>query len=223
MIEIKGQEELFIRIASIMEKKIIAYAIGGTALMLRGLKDATLDIDLVFENDKDRNVFIDAVKKLGFPEEDAFVIYRQRKDVPLVFKIKGSRIDLFLEKIITSTFSSSMKERANHTHEFGKNFIVKAANPHDILIMKSATDREKDNQDIISIINKTKIDWDIILSESKEQVKLGNGRAILDLGYKLEKLKRIYNANVPDDFLNNKLWELLNKQVDSKESKEDKM
>ena len=51
MITIDQQQKLFLNVANMLKKKITAYAIGGTAMMFLGIKDATLDIDLVFEND----------------------------------------------------------------------------------------------------------------------------------------------------------------------------
>ena len=58
MISIEEQQKLMLAIAKKLNSRINIYAIGGTAMMFLGLKDTTLDIDLVFENEKDREIFI---------------------------------------------------------------------------------------------------------------------------------------------------------------------
>ena len=119
-----------------------------------------------------------------------------------------------MNKIITSTFSDPMKERAKEIHEFG-NLIIKVADPNDILIMKSVTGREKDNEDIIAIIKDNKINWDTIVEESKEQVRLGNETAIMGLGEKLEKLVNQKVISVPKPVIDT-IWKLFTKQVKDK-------
>ena len=57
MISLVDQTNLFTSIAKRLDKKITIYAIGGTALMFLGLKANSLDIDLIFTNDKDRQAF----------------------------------------------------------------------------------------------------------------------------------------------------------------------
>lgn len=214
MIDIQQQEEMLIAIGNILSNKLQVYAIGGTAMMLRGIKNSTLDIDLVFNKKTDREEFMNALRKLGAKESDVTFVYGLKNNTPLMLEFNNCRFDMFMNKIITSTFSDSMKERAKHTHEFG-NLIVKVADPSDILIMKSATSREKDIDDIVAISNKSRIDWDIIVEEVKEQVKLGNETAILGLGEKLEKLINQKIISVPKP-VTDALWKLFKKQVRDK-------
>ena len=179
MIDVQEQERLFIAVGDILEKKIIVYAIGGTAMMFRNIKDATLDIDLVFDRPGDREEFISALKKLGSKDSDVTLVYGLKKNTPIMRELGSARFDLFMNKIITSEFSENMKKRANQTHEFGKNLIIKVASPQDILIMKSATSRIKDLEDILSIIKKNVINWEEVIEGAQEQVNLGNELAIL--------------------------------------------
>src|SRR3989338_5296424 len=216
MINIIEQEKIFISIGKALGRKIEAYAIGWTALMLHGIKPATLDVDIVLQNEKDREYLMETMKNIGYKDSDYRLVYKDKKEgVPKMLMGEEARFDFFLSKIITSTFSEKMKERADEIHEFGNNFILKASHPTDIAIMKSATDRDKDDNDIVLVYEKKMIDWKIMLDEINEQVKLGNERAILDLGYKLEKLTNAKKIEVPKDFSDN-LWEMLNRQVDKK-------
>src|SRR3989344_3323082 len=214
MIDIQQQEAMLIAIGKILPKKIKVYAIGGTAMMFRGIKNSTLDIDFVFDKKSDREEFMNALKKLGAKDSDVTLVYGLKSNTPLVLEFENCRFDMFMNKIITSTFSDSMKERAKQTHEFG-NLIIRVADPNDIIIMKSATSRVKDLEDIISIINKSQINWKILLEEAKEQVNLGNETAIMNLGEKLEKLNNQKVILVPKDF-SDKIWKLFKKQVKNK-------
>jgi len=215
MIDIKQQEEMFIALGNILAKKIVVYAIGGTAMMLRGIKDSTLDIDLVFDKKGDRDKFIFSLKQLGAKDFDETVVYGLKNNIPVMLKLGDARFDLFLNKIISSTFSDKMKERANQSHEFGKNLIIKPSNFHDIIIMKCVTSRTKDWEDITSIIMKNDINWDIIIDEAQQQVNLGNESAILLLGEKLEKLNNEKIIYIHKQILD-KLWEMLKEQINKK-------
>ena len=221
MIDIIDQEQLFVDIGIKLPKKIEVYAIGGTAMMFLGLKKATLDVDLVFSNYKDRQMFIDTAKSLGIEEMDSRIVYGKKNNTPEVMKLRDFRIDLFLFKIITTDFSEAMQKRADRVHVFGGNLVVKIADVHDLIIMKSVTLREKDEDDIASAINNSKIDWNIIIQEAQNQLSFGNERTILDLGTTFEKITNKKITIVPKE-VQDKLWNLLNRQIKEKIKKEKK-
>jgi len=221
MININDQETLFNNIGRNLPDKLSSYAIGGTAMMLLGLKAETKDIDLVFDKESDRKLFIKTLEGMKFRKDEKRIIetYGLKRNTPMMLRLESDKFifDLFLNKVITSTFSERMKERAKQTHEFGRNLIIKVAEPCDIVIMKSATSRAKDMEDIISIITNTKMNWEILVKESEEQVKLGNETAINSLGEKLEKLDNQGAITLPKDVLDS-LWKMLKKQVKNKSS-----
>src|SRR3989344_5487633 len=124
MIDIRQQEEMLIAIGNILSKKISIYAIGGTAMMFQSIKNATLDVDFVFDKTSDREEFMNALRKLGAKGSDATIVYGLRDNSPLMLEFNNCRFDMFMNKIITSTFSESMQKRATQTHEFG-NLIIK--------------------------------------------------------------------------------------------------
>ncbi|MEK6853426.1 MAG: DUF6036 family nucleotidyltransferase [Nanoarchaeota archaeon] len=214
MITIDQQQKLLLNVARRLTKKITVYAIGGTAMMFLGFKDATLDIDLVFENEKDRAIFKEAVKSLGYLEMDAIKIYGTKRNTPEMFKLNDERFDLFVVEVIDFIFSENMRKRAEQIHQFEKNLILKIANPHDLILMKCATDRIKDKDDARKIINSTKIEWDIIIEEAKNQTTLGKERAVFDLTGFLEDLRKI-GVNIPSEIMG-RLFELIEKQVKEK-------
>ena len=73
MISIKDQNQLLIQIGDKLPEEIVVYAIGGTAMMFLGLKDATKDVDLVFtDKKKEQNLkkrhFLWVTRKLMQPK-----------------------------------------------------------------------------------------------------------------------------------------------------------
>lgn len=218
MITIDQQQKLLLNVARRLTRKITVYAIGGTAMMFLGFKDATLDIDLVFENDKDRAVFKESIKSLGYLEMDAIKIYGVKRNTPEMFRLNDERFDLFVVEVVDFIFSEKMRQRAEQTHQFGDTLILKIANPHDIILMKCATDRLKDKDDARKIINSTKINWNIIIEEAKNQITLGKERAVFDLTGFLEDLRKMMDVNISSEIME-KLFELVERQVEEKKKK----
>lgn len=218
------QQKLFLDLARVINKKIIVYAIGGTAMMFLGLKPNTNDIDLVFMDEKDRNLFKETAKSLGYKESNAQVVYGGKPNKPIMISLEDARLDLFLLEVINTRFSESMVARASQIHQFDENLIIKIADIHDIIIMKCATGRAKDEEDIVSILKNANVNWDILISEAENQVSLGNEIAILGLGNVFETLNNKNKAIIPKQVLD-RLWSLLNrqvKQVDKKDKRKKK-
>lgn len=216
MITIDGQQKLFLNIARILNRKITAYAIGGTAMMFLGIKDSTLDIDLVFENKKDKGTFKEAVKSLGYREINAIKIYGAGRNQPEMLKLDDGRFDLFVADVMDFIFSEDMQKRAESIHQFGENLVLKIADPHDIILMKCATDRLKDKDDARKIIGLGKIKWELLVEEAKNQIYLGKDKAAFELGYFLEDLKNKMNVDIPKEILDN-LFEIVKKQAEEKQ------
>src|SRR3989339_643063 len=218
MITIDEQQKLFLNIARILNRKITLYAVGGTAMMFLGLKDSTLDIDIVFENEKDKKTFKEAIKSLGYREIDAIKVYGARRNQPEMLKLNDARFDLFVVNVIDFVFSENMQKRAESIHQFGENLILKIADPHDIILMKCATDRLKDKDDARKIIGLGKIKWEILAEEARKQIVLGKDKAAFELGYFLEELKNKMNVEIPQEILD-ELFEIVKKQAEEKQKR----
>lgn len=216
MIGIEGQEKMLLAISKAMKRKIASYAIGGTAMMFYGLKDATKDIDIVFETEKERAIFKQAALKAGFEGMDPIIVYNRKKNKPDMVKAGDARIDMFLNDVILFSFSEGMRQRAKKAYQFGDNLLLKAADLHDIILLKCATDREKDMDDAISIIKHTKIDWGIIIKEAERQIKLGKDIALLELGDFFDRMNAKGNL-VPKE-VTDKIYSLLITQIKAKKS-----
>ncbi len=208
MISIERQNGLFIAIGKKLNRRINVYAVGGTAMMFLGLKEVTKDIDLVFENQKDREYFKETLKSLGYEYMDAAIVYGGKENKPEMLTLGDERFDLFVKEVVDFIFSENMQKRAKQIHQFGDNFMLKIADPQDIFLMKCATDRLKDLDDARSIVTGTKLNWDSIVDEAKNQKKLGKKHAIFELGYFLEKLENKLKIPIPKK-TKAELWNLL--------------
>lgn len=218
MISIAAQQSLLLAIAQKLTKPITVYAIGGTAMMFHGLKDTTLDVDLVFENTESRDVFKTALLALGYKKMDSVLVYGKKKNHPEMFTLGKERFDLFVGDVIDFVFSKQMQERAAATHQFEKTLMLKIADPHDIILMKCATDRLKDKDDARKIIESRPITWNILIEEAKNQVILGRETAVFDLGDFLEHLKNQMQVTIPTDVLDT-LFKFVEEQAAAKISK----
>ena len=220
MISIEQQQKLLLNISTLLERPVTAYAVGGTAMMFLGLKDTTLDIDLVFKTEKDRETFEKAAKKLGYRKIDATRVYSVKRNTPDMLKLNNERFDLFVNEVIDFFFSDKMCERAEQMHQFKDKLTLKIANPHDILLMKCATDRIKDIDDARTIIKFTNINWNTIIEETKNQIRLGKERAAFDLGYFLEKLmkQKQLKKKIPKYVLD-KIFKIVKRQLKKKKKK----
>lgn len=216
MIRTKDQEQLLLQLGNLLERPCTCYAIGGTAMMYYGLKDVTLDVDLVFLNERERDTLSKGLRELGYRQMDACTVYGDRKNKPLMLTRGDERFDLFLNDIISFTFSKPMARRATLRHEYGK-LTVHVTEPEDIILLKCATDRVKDQEDAIRIINGHDINYDVLISEAAEQRRLGHSQAMFELGCFLEELSEA-GVTIPSGVLDT-LYGLVEEQLKRKRTK----
>jgi len=194
MINLEDQEALFKLIADYLEKDIECTAIGGTAMMFQGYKTTTKDIDLVFKSDQDRQVFIKAIEMIGYRQESAKFLYdekRMRKDnKPLLYSRGEERFDLFAKDVFG--FKLSFENIVQRHDYLGKKELIIFTIPKEwLILLKSITNREKDYEDIETIVKIEKnINWNIIIDEAIKQKKAASW-ILIDLEEKMQKLKKI--------------------------------
>lgn len=204
MINFDEQLELFKLIGNSLTTKVVCYVLGGSAMMFYGAKTETKDVDLVFLEEE----ALEAVKKVlyesGFDEKQKLVQifrrYEKARNTPVMMEGRDTRFDLFLREVITFKISPTIIERAKECHEFG-NFMMYLLSPEDIFLLKSATERDKDLADALSLLQKFKIDWKIILEESVHQTKIGQHLFSVYLFGFLYALKEDLKADIPKKVL----------------------
>lgn len=189
--------DIFTLASKKITKNLECYAFGGTAMMFYGYKDETKDIGILFEQDNDRNEFIAALKALGFSDttpHNIFIPEKLRdKNIPLIFKRDESRFDIFTKKIFKTVISTKMKEDLYAVHDFkGKNNLkVKVLRKEFIVLLKAVTERDRDFEDILTIVKKEKnFDWQYLIDEVIWQYKHGDSWVLLDTEKMLRELKK---------------------------------
>jgi len=194
MINTQDQESLLKLIADYLEEDITCVAIGGTAMMFHGYKNTTKDIDLVFKNKNDRNVFIKAIEKLGYSQKSISIVYKKDKlkleNKPLIYSRGEERFDLFVKDVFG--FEVEFEEIIQR-HDFigKKELIIFTIQKEYLILLKSVTSREKDYEDIETIVKIDKnIDWNFIVDEAINKKK-SNPWILIDLEKNMQRLKKI--------------------------------
>ena len=192
MVKINEQTQLFEIIGAELKEKIECYVIGGSAMMFYGAKEDTKDVDLVFLKNKDLEKVKKILEKINFKD-------KKNRPIMMVGK-EGERIELFFKEIITFEMSNSIVKRVTETHEFN-NLLVKVVSPEDIILLKCATEREKDRFDALSLIEKFNINWNVIIEEAVNQTRLESYLFPVYLYDFLEELKEDFKAEIPKEVL----------------------
>ncbi|MFH0868627.1 MAG: nucleotidyltransferase [archaeon] len=203
MIDFEAQKELFKLIGTELRKKTEALVIGGSAMLFYGAKSATYDIDLVFMDKETMAQLKNALLKIGFAEDKAIEIfghYKTAKIRPSIFKGHGTRFDLFYKEVICFKMTDSMLSRVREVHEFG-NLIVKVIAPEDILLLKCATEREKDLVDGAELAKKFKLDWNLVIEESIRQTEVNKPIFPIFLFEFLHNLRDKFEIAIPEKIL----------------------
>src|SRR3989344_2496790 len=159
MINFDEQLDFFKLIGNELKERIIGYVIGGSAMMFYGAKVNTKDVDLVFLSRKELEQIKDVLFNIGFEEKKKMIKIFKRYDIadnkPIMMEGKDTRFDLFLNEIIDFKMTESIVNRVKESHEFN-NLIIKVVSPEDIILLKSATEREKDRLDALNLLKKFK-------------------------------------------------------------------
>ena len=203
MITFEDQIKLFELIGNELNKKVECIAIGGNAMMFYNLKKSTKDVDLVFMNKDDLNKVKQALYNSGFKEKNDVTILKNYEVIdkkPIMMEGKETRFDLFFEEIICFRISETIIDRVRKKYEFG-NLIIKIVSPEDIILLKSATERIKDREDVFEIIKNYNVKWNTIIEEAIHQTKLDKPLFVVFLYEFLLELKENFKADIPDEIL----------------------
>jgi len=172
-VNVNKQIDLFKLIGDGLKRKVECLVIGGSAMLFYDMKDITKDIDLVFMNEKDFDDVEDVLRKSGYGEKSGIKIFKHYeviKKKPIMLEDKGIRFDLFLRNVVCFEITESILKRVREAHVFN-NFVVKVVSPEDIILLKCATERDRDRDDAKGIIERINVDWDVVIDEAINQTK----------------------------------------------------
>jgi hypothetical protein len=203
MINFDEQARLFTLIGTELEERTECILIGGSAMLFYNAKEITKDIDIVAMDKKAFGRIKNVLERIGFSEKKLLTIFKhyelveEDKVKPVIMQLKDTRIDLFLKKVICFEITDSIIERISEVHEFG-NLIIKIISPEDIILLKCATDREKDRLDALELVKRFNIKWDAIIKESIRQTELEETVFPVYLYDFLLELKENFKADIPE-------------------------
>lgn len=151
-------------------EKLEIFVIGGTVLLEQGLKPATKDIDLVVRNGHEFKLFESTLNILGFKNTKPTSEYIHL-NISQVLEREDFRIDLFQTSVCGKfSVTDSMVERGREYLILNRLAVYLCSN-EDVFLFKTMTERIGDIEDCISL-SKRGIEWEIILDELKNQIKL---------------------------------------------------
>ncbi|MFH1432936.1 MAG: DUF6036 family nucleotidyltransferase [archaeon] len=167
--DISSLDNLFNDIGKELDETITIYVFGGAALMISGLKDATKDIDVVFEKMSEVKTFTSALKRIGFETIQLTEDYKYLK-IEGIYNRGNDRFDVF-QKIICNNLalSKNMVIRSKSKGNYG-NLSVKILSLEDIFLLKSIFSRAGDYEDCVALFQ-TGIDWNMIYDEVNDQCR----------------------------------------------------
>lgn len=195
MINTTDQEELFKLIAEYATQNISCIAIGGTAMMFSKYKTTTKDIDLVFQTEEKRDIFIQAIEQLGYKQQAIGNIYdekrKEHKGKPLMYTRGDERFDLFVKHVFGYELEFNQEKIVQRTDFLGKKELTILILPkEELILLKAITGREKDYEDIETILEIEKnVEWKVIVKNAIKQ-KDKTPWILIDLEETLQKLKK---------------------------------
>ena len=170
--EFEEINNLFIELDKKLSHHVNLYIIGGAAMLYRGLKPATKDIDVIVstktEFDELQNILLSANFIATIPGKEY-----ERFSLNQIFVRDDFRIDLFQNNVCDKfSLSENMRKRAQTIIEH-KYLRVHIISNEDLFLFKTITEREGDIDDCIQLLQQ-KLSWDDILEELKHQTKEHN-------------------------------------------------
>jgi ferredoxin-fold anticodon binding domain-containing protein len=186
------------RIDTELDRGLQIYMIGGGAMALRGIKEATKDVDIIVTDSKDAERLVAALDNLGYkrvlePGEE----YMRMGASFILENTDGFRWDIFVTQVMRKfVFSESMRSRASVFGEYRKLKIGIASNT-DVFLFKSITEWEGDLEDM-NILVRAGIDQETLLQEVENQRKLLDREIwVTYLSAKLDELEERHGVTLP--------------------------
>ncbi len=172
--------DTFLNLIVDLNEPLELFAIGGTAMVLAGIKEVTKDIDFLTTEDysKIKQLFLLA----GLKEESENKICN-------IWRLNNLRIDIFYDGFIMGiSFPEDWKKLSKKIREIGK-IKLYFLNWYDIIITKVSRSETRDIKDIISILDTQKLDFEFL---KKRYYSIAETSLISEFDYKFKHLEKEY-------------------------------
>lgn len=195
--EIRDQ---FHELASLLDEPLTVYLIGGGALTLREMKDATKDIDLIVRNEAELERLYDVLEEAGYALPDDLADEYDQLEAAFILEKGPRRFDVF-HRVVAGVLrlSEGMEERSERLFVEGP-LEVRMVSLNDIFLFKSVANRDDDVDDMITLIQ-AGIDEEVITEEVTTQLSLiESDEFISSMRGKFERLEdRGYSLTIQDE------------------------
>ena len=171
----------FLQLLADLDEELELYALGGTAMILKNIKETTKDIDfLTTENqEKIRKLFTLA----GLKEKDTSKLCN-------IWYLDRIRIDLFYDEFLFGiSLPDDWRDKSEHIKDIGK-VRLRILNWQDIVITKIARNEQRDIDDAIDIIKTENITFEAL---KERYYGLAEESLIADYDAKFKALEKAYN------------------------------
>jgi len=170
----------FLNLLADLNEPLELFAIGGTAMVLSGIKESTRDIDFLTTEtqEKIRRFF----NLAGLKEESSNKLCN-------IWRLGNIRIDLFYDGFILGVpFPDDWKSLSKKIREIGKVKLY-ILNWYDLIITKISRSETRDIEDIIAIIKNQSLDFEFL---KKRYYSIAETALISDFELKFKHLEREY-------------------------------
>ena len=187
--EASAIRQQFSELAGLIDTDLTVYLIGGGALTLQDLKNATRDIDLIVREMAELQQLWNVLRDAGYqPQGDVATEYNEL-DAAFILEKDRRRFDVFHEQVAgVLHLSEPMVSRSRHLFDEG-NLAVRTVSLNDIFLFKAVANRDDDVDDMVQIAQ-TGIDEELIVGEIMTQLDLiGSDTFIGAMEKKLTRLR----------------------------------
>lgn len=188
-------EKEFLKIGLALKAKMKIFLIGGCAMVFRGLKPATKDVDIIFTSPAELKEFVNMLKSLNYYEVVELPKEYTKIGASAVLRNADNfQCDLFYKQVSRGLeISDSMIKRAEHLKTFG-NLEGYMMSPEDVFLLKGMTERNADLDDM-RVLAGIGLNWKVIKEECISQEKRKIWEAFL--ATKLAELKAKFGIEAP--------------------------
>jgi hypothetical protein len=167
---------------------VTVYLIGGGALTLQDLKNATKDIDLIVETEAGLARLRDSLLAAGYEFPDDLGDEYELLDAAFILEKDIHRFDVFHRQVAGELIlSTAMIERSQHLFDEGP-LTVRMVGMNDIFLFKSVANRTDDVDDMITLVQ-AGIDEQVILDEVDSQIgQIAQDAFVRSMKQKLDRL-----------------------------------
>jgi predicted nucleotidyltransferase len=179
----------FSELAALINDELTVYLIGGGALTLDDLKNATKDIDLIVRRKSELKQLWSVLRSAGYEPQGELAEEYDELEAAFILEKNHRRFDVFHEQVAGVLYlSEPMISRSRHLFtEDG--LSVRMVSLNDIFLFKSVANREDDVDDMIRIAEGG-IDDDVIVEEVMIQLELlGSDDFLSSMKKKLDRLE----------------------------------